>query len=540
MGRKAGVAAVLLLLALSAAARARNLASPLVEEHAFRQTQTAITVWTFVREGIAPLRYQTPVFGPPWRLPFELPLFQMAAAALVAAGVPSIDVACRLANLLFFYLSALLLYGLCRMHLRPRAASACILMAYVWLPYTILWSRTSMIDYCSVSLALGHALFLLRWLAGTGRRHALALAVGLGCLAMLVKATTVLTVAVLVGAAALRAVRADLGAAGGGRARAAGPPGGKALWVGLLLACLLPLAVGWGWETYAQRVRLASPTTRWFGPQNLLPWFFGTWEQRADPRAWSLLAARLGALAPGACVPLACLGAWCALRRRREGLPFLLAMVSGAVLAVATFFNLYLDHSYYWMAVSPAAAIAVGLGFHFLCFETLSAPAGRAALAGLALAYLHWTAQPALARSFAVAYATEPVCALGERIRAVTPADEHVVVRDHPHGWSPEILYYARRKGLMLWGSVLEMDRAALNRTLAEHRFTTLVTRSPRGDLPLVGEVGGWRIYKLRAAGARERRLRSPDEEAAQPGESPGVDRQRGEDQEAGTPAKAA
>ncbi|MBF0516095.1 MAG: hypothetical protein HQK97_03105, partial [Nitrospirae bacterium] len=53
------------LLICSVLVRVVNIASPILEEHAFRQTQTAITIWTFVKEGIDVFSYQTPVFGPP-------------------------------------------------------------------------------------------------------------------------------------------------------------------------------------------------------------------------------------------------------------------------------------------------------------------------------------------------------------------------------------------------------------------------------------------------------------------------------------------
>jgi hypothetical protein len=499
VAHRLGIAAVGLLLALSLGVRVRNLASPLVEDHAFRQTQTAITVWTFVEEGIAPFRYQTPVFGPPWRLPFEFPLFQITAAALVEIGVANIDVACRLTNLLFFYLSAAFLYGLCRMHFQPRAASVCILMAYLWLPYMIFWSRTSMIDYCSVFLALGYACCLLRWLRSPERWHALALAVGFGCLAMLVKATTVVTIVVLLGWSVLRTMREELRGAGGWRLSSAGHLlcSRRGLLAGSVVASLVPLVVGYGWEAYAQRVRLASPTTQWFGPQNLTLWFYGTWAQRADPRFWSIIASRFWTFTPGVLAVLPCFGVWCVFRNRREGRAFLWAMLSGAFITIVTFFNLYLDHNYYLMAVSPTVAIVVGMGFYFLCFETVSGLAWKVILSGLALTVLGWTAQPYLARPFSISYATEPVCLLGQRIQEVTPPDEHVIVRDHPFGWSPEILYYARRKGLMVWGSVLDMKGAALQRYLRENRFTTLVSRRTRGNLPSVGQIGGYRITKV-------------------------------------------
>jgi hypothetical protein len=46
---------------------------PPLENHSFRQTQTALTAWWFVRDGFS-FAYLTPVGGPPWSIPFEFPL----------------------------------------------------------------------------------------------------------------------------------------------------------------------------------------------------------------------------------------------------------------------------------------------------------------------------------------------------------------------------------------------------------------------------------------------------------------------------------
>src|SRR6516164_5284174 len=52
--------------------------------HMWRQTQTAMTSYWFVHEGFR-MDYQTPVFGPPWSIPFEFPFYQalVALSALI-------------------------------------------------------------------------------------------------------------------------------------------------------------------------------------------------------------------------------------------------------------------------------------------------------------------------------------------------------------------------------------------------------------------------------------------------------------------------
>lgn len=65
------------LLLLAAFVRLPTLDQPLVEAHAFRQTQTAYTALLFHEQGVDLLHPKLPVMGEPFEVPFELPLFRM-------------------------------------------------------------------------------------------------------------------------------------------------------------------------------------------------------------------------------------------------------------------------------------------------------------------------------------------------------------------------------------------------------------------------------------------------------------------------------
>jgi len=481
------------LLVLSVLIRLSNLGAPLVEDHAFRQTQTAITVWTFVTEGIRPLAYQTPVFGPPWRVPLEFPSFQIAAALLAKAGVSNLDVACRLTNLLFFYLSAGILYGLCRMHFEPTSTSVCILLAYVWLPFTIFWSRTSMIDYASVAFALAYLYYTSRW-------RVLLAAIASGCLAYLTKITTIPIVAVALAWTVWRWV--------GNEAGGFGLPAvwnllarRSALLAGLIAALVIPFVAGAWWSAYADSVRAASPATRWLTVRNLGAWNFGTWEQRCSWDYWQRIFKYLReSFAPSLFVVLPLLGVWRAVRTAKRD-AFALTMVIGAASAVVIFFNLYWRHNYYLMAASPAMAIVAGLGLHWST-ELVPRPMGRWIVSLLVLTALLWRARSYLAWPLMRLRSDNQVVVVGQAIREVTTPDELVVIEGHD--WSSDFLYYARRKGLMWRGSVEEMDPEALRRLLKTNNFTTLVCLNDRSVAAqfwsqhrLVRQLGPYSIYKV-------------------------------------------
>src|SRR6516164_8745732 len=64
-----------------------NWRRPLLEYHDFRQTQTALTAYWYVRDGIDLLRPPLPVFGANHAaIPMEFPAYQALVALLVKAA----------------------------------------------------------------------------------------------------------------------------------------------------------------------------------------------------------------------------------------------------------------------------------------------------------------------------------------------------------------------------------------------------------------------------------------------------------------------
>lgn len=117
------------------------------KSHEWRPLQTEMTSYWFVKDGINLINYQTPIFGPPWGIPFEFPLFQAIAAVIAKTGLFNLEFASRLTALLCFYLSVLFLYLLCKKIFRDNVTSFAIITFYLWLPYNIHYSTQPLIDY---------------------------------------------------------------------------------------------------------------------------------------------------------------------------------------------------------------------------------------------------------------------------------------------------------------------------------------------------------------------------------------------------------
>ena len=166
---------------------APTLDAPLLEKHAFRQTQTAWTARVFHEDGIDLLHPKLPVFGAPFEAPFEFPLFQALATVPMAAGVAE-DTSLRLTCLACFVLTALLLWGLVR-HVAGPVSGVGAVVVFTFTPFALVWSRTSMIEYLATAGAVGFAFGVVLW---RERRHPslFVAALAAGLVGMLVKPTT--------------------------------------------------------------------------------------------------------------------------------------------------------------------------------------------------------------------------------------------------------------------------------------------------------------------------------------------------------------
>ena len=140
---------------------APTLDRPLLERHAFRQTQTAWTAREFHEEGIDLLHPKLPVLRRAVRGAFEFPLFQAAAAVPMELGLEE-DTSLRLTSLVSFLATALLLWGLVR-YVAGAVAGVTAVVAFAFTPFALVWSRTSMIEYLATAGAVGFAFAVVLW-----------------------------------------------------------------------------------------------------------------------------------------------------------------------------------------------------------------------------------------------------------------------------------------------------------------------------------------------------------------------------------------
>ncbi|MDE7311840.1 MAG: hypothetical protein K2N87_09560 [Eubacterium sp.] len=445
--------------------------------HAFRQTQTAMAVQNYFRDGWSLFHYETPLFGAPWQVLMECPIYQTVVYVFMRVFRPSnIDFGCRAVSLLTFYLSAGMLKKVAGMFVKGDAPIY-VCCVYLLAVFNIYWSRAAMIDYMSVLFALIYVWGLYGWLLD-GKRSKYCIGLFFGCLGYLLKATTMFPyVYLLMFSIPLLLIREIQQ-----REEKMSiciysylQKNRKRLLL-LLAICIIPAVVGGLWTSYADYIKSRSEYTAWLSSANLSSWNYGTFAQKCDISQWQAITERLYGFFGGSiifCILLA--GGGIAIFRKREISALVFSFLS-CILTIFTLFNLYYVHDYYLMAVSPLVCMFIGIllagikdsvwqegNTGKICFGILCA-----AMLCLQIEYN----QPYMD---GMIQGNKETSALAGYIRQVTKEDELVVIEGED--WSPVTLYYAQRKGFMVKMAEWLSD-SRLFAFLQKDHYTTLAAHS--------------------------------------------------------------
>jgi hypothetical protein len=329
---------------------------PLVDVHAFRQTQTALTAYWMQKEGFT-LPYQTPVVGFPWAIPFEFPIYQAIVVLLSSSIGLDLSATGRLVSFFFLVACALPIFGISRRLDWPNLVPWVILCLLWTSPFHVYWGRTFMIETTALFFALVslmYAIDVFRWQGGW---YASGLFVLFASAAVLQKSTTEGPVLLFLILAMfpfyLKKGRSGLQ--------------NKVAWAEVLRtgACIaLPLCIGLVWAHYTDVVKSGNAVGAQLVSGALTRWNFGSLAQKLDPKTWMLLWERcFGQNASGFFGASILLLPWFYWRGDRRLARYSLAALALFVLPLAIFTNLHFVHEYYQVAclVFLLAAIALAI-----------------------------------------------------------------------------------------------------------------------------------------------------------------------------------
>ena len=449
-----------------------HLNGPFTGSHEFRQTQTALSVWEIREHGVSVLHPRLPLFGPPWECPFEYPVFQLVAAGLDSiAPWKNLDVSIRLANLFFYYLTALTLFLLTRLLFTEAGVALFTAAVFLFSPYHIFWSRSSMIEYAATFFALAYLVTFIRWTFKPGRALFM-LCVCFGVLGCLTKITTFVIPlfigGTLTGLCALRLLmrkrktdkelaRLGPGVASHGAIRQAGSQGGlRPVHIVLMVSMLLaPLSVGYSYARFSDKIKEASPYTAWLSSKHpfIKAWIYGTVNQRLSLNKWSITLHRMQeTVMPWLTIALG-LG-FCALPFRIRGFQQLpqgnfwigCALALAPLVPMVTFYNLYWVHSYYFVAGAPLLALFAGVGL-WLVFDLIKDRRIKILFIVLLCGVWLQTSWPEVAQMVSTPRTDARVGYLTEAAKLMNK-DEPVIILSAQE-WSPFAPYYLKRRAFM-------------------------------------------------------------------------------------------
>ncbi|MBP6506157.1 MAG: hypothetical protein KA257_01220 [Opitutaceae bacterium] len=441
----------------------RSWHASILDRYEFRQLQTALSIFWMKQAGLR-LDYLTPLFGPPWSIPMEFPIYQWIVALLSNGTGWGLEPTGRFVGLLFFAATLPALYGLLAVAALPPARRLLVLVVIITTPVFLFYPRTVMIESTALCFAVWFLYSIQRMLAaGSGRWFAAAC--GFALLAALTKITTY---AVFCLPAAALTVQAML-------RRRVLP---KAIRVGLLAAVPVILALGatlW-WVAHGDALKHSNPLASFLGSYELRLWNYGAWPARFDPAFWQKIASNVSQniLSEGALALALLCATFATAAARRIALVCLASFLVGPLI----FANLYQIHDYYYFANALFLTGATGLLLASAWDNPRLSAVSRWTLLGVLLLLQY----QAFDRGYHFYYWKEapPPPDLATIMRETIPADGVVLISGAD--WSPLLPYYAQRRAIMLTEG-READDRPLDAVLAQLPPLPLAAMVLSGDL---------------------------------------------------------
>lgn len=189
------------------------------------------------------------------------------------------------------------------------------------------------------------------------------------------------------------------------------------------------------------------------------------------------------------------------LSKRRD---FWIGMALAVLLPIAVFFNVFVVHDYYLIAVTPALACLVGVSVDFIWTRSRGRFPPLVIVAGIALLWvapLYWTTRWYWEPNAFNPPTVSPASQAAALIDQTVPYDAPVVVQGFT--WEPTTLYYAHRDGLMLDPRIATPAVAHLLRSHGFRYWYAETPLMPENDLlrswPWIGTTGG-HTYRMSEA----------------------------------------
>jgi hypothetical protein len=417
-----------------------NINQPILEQHGFRQAQTALTAYYIERDGFK-LKYETPVIGKSWSIPFEFPIYQALVAGVAKVSNHALDSTGRIINLLFTILVCFPLFGILKQLGVSKYAIAYSIAFYLSSPLYLFWGGTFMIEGAALFFSISFIYFYILNLNNKitlFNASIMFLALTLG---VLQKITTILPIIAIIIPAALIS-----GLYEKNRQK-------------LVRFFYLSLIVGFGiligllWVRYSDSLKMENPIGERLTSSALRQWNYGSLNQRVSSELWvNVFYERL--IKPSSFYffgALASLAAFFYVKSKK----ILILMLLNIILFVAPiiiFANLHIVHNYYQTANLVFFNVLLGLVIYYFIGHKYSINFSNAIVVSLIISnYIFFYIQYYPSKSLEINSDNNRSLAISKNIKQKIPKDGILIV--YGNDWSSELAYYSERRSLTLpWG----------------------------------------------------------------------------------------
>ena len=407
--------------------RLGNTRTGLHDLYEFRQTQTAFGIRDVASNGFNLLHLHIPILGKPYEVPFEFPLFQNLAGGISHYSGIAPSTAGRLLSLISYCGTLFIIIFILRKRNLKWFLTAALMLATLS-PFALEWSDACLIDNFVIFLVFLSALFYRQYLIST-KKYLYFFSAAIACLSAAVKITSVFPTAFFILAYLLFESRSKISHR-------------KIYEIAILLCATM--ITGVVWTTFADSIKKRSIWTSWLTSAHLTHWNFGTLNQRLNLMNWVMIGGRYW-LMGGLCLIWLVIASIYFLKRR-DPLVFLLV---GLLLSPAIYFNLFLIHDYYFLAIFPLFIFVLPLSIALLSEIAGRVIGGAFAFSIVLSLVLSWTI-PLPKHDYVNLLRQDRgnINVLESNIMKFTPKNDVILLAGCD--WDPSIFYHSSRMGLAL------------------------------------------------------------------------------------------
>lgn len=245
---------------------------PIVEDHAFRQTQTALTAFYLLKNGFS-LAYETPVIGQNWSIPLEFPIYQSIVAFLVHLGSSNLSITGRAVNLIFTMLTCIpYYYSLRLLKIQSSAIFFCMAL-FISTPVYLFWGGTFMIEGAALFFTLAFFYYSLVLINKSTANYQYLLFILFLTAGLLQKITTTLPVlAVMVIFYLVTFYKSNSKS--------------YLAFIKAIFSVLIALSIAYGWILFSDSVKLNNPIGVGLTSSAMSGWNYGSLADRVSKKLW--------------------------------------------------------------------------------------------------------------------------------------------------------------------------------------------------------------------------------------------------------------